>query len=143
MFFFKPLISINQISQEALWDSVMIQTWMWSLLNRRGSEQCWKCNEGVSDLSECKWRAVYLRGLHLLFDFNFASHCFKEVVWAELQLYFLGIHKIKVMSIILFCLKQKDSQLHSVHCLRTEEISPEFLKGTFLVIREHTFIGKA
>lgn len=59
MFLFKkhPLIPINQISWEALWD-LTIHTRIWSWLHRRGPEHCWKFHENAPDVSECKWRAV-------------------------------------------------------------------------------------
>lgn len=144
MFLFNPLTPINQISWETLWNLIVIQTWMWwSQLNRRGPDQCWKFNEDAPDLCVCKWWAVYLRGLYLLFDFNLAPHCFKEVIWGELQPYFLGIYMNQIRSITIFSVKQEDSQLCSFHCPRTQENSQEFLKGSSLVLREHTLIVKA
>lgn len=57
MFLFKkhPLIPINQISWEALWDLIAIQIWSW--LYGRGPEHSWKFHENAPGVSEHKWRA--------------------------------------------------------------------------------------
>lgn len=109
---------------------------MWSYLNRRGSEESWKFSGDVPNLPECRWRAVGLRELHFVFDFNFVPLSFQQVMWAELWQGFLGIHTMKIRSQIAFFLKHKDSWFCSF-------IAWEFLKGAFLVIEERTWIVKA
>lgn len=115
---------------------------MWSYLNRRGSEECWKFSEDVPDLPECRWRAVGLRELRLVFDFNFASLSFQQVMWAELWQGFLAIHKMKIRPQIAFFLKHQDSQFCSLIAWGFKK-SLVFLKGAFLVTEERTWIVKA